>query len=61
MGSKRLLIFTAAAAIALASYAPTHLTQSRTATTKQSDEAERAQNAANVLAEIMGAPDQSIP
>jgi lipid-binding SYLF domain-containing protein len=61
MGSKRFLLFTAAAAIALACFAPTHITQSRPAAAKQSDEAERAQTAANVLAEIMGAPDQSIP
>lgn len=61
MGSKKILFIAAAAAIVLACNTPVFLTQSRAAAAKQSDEAERAQNAANVLAEIMGAPDQSIP
>jgi len=61
MGSKKILIITAAVAIALACNTTILLTQTRAETAKQSDEAERAQTAANVLAEIMGAPDQGIP
>jgi lipid-binding SYLF domain-containing protein len=61
MGSQKLLILAAAAAIALSCYSPALLTQTRAEKPKQSDEAERAQTAANVLAEIMGAPDQGIP
>jgi lipid-binding SYLF domain-containing protein len=60
MGSKKFLI-AAAAALALLCYLPTLTAQDRTNAVKQSDEAERAQNAANVLKEIMEAPDQSIP
>lgn len=62
MGSKRFLSIAAVAAaavIALSSYAPVSLSQSGAA--KQSDESERAQTAASVLKEIMGAPDQSVP
>jgi lipid-binding SYLF domain-containing protein len=55
MGSKRLLIIAFVAAIVLAGYSPMQSAQ------KQSDEAKRAANAASVLAEIMAAPDQSIP
>ncbi len=58
MGSRRFLVITAAAAIVLACYSPTFLTQTPK---KQSDEADRAQTAASVLAEVMDAPDQGIP
>ena len=61
MGSKKFLIIAAAAALALPCYLPVLSAQSRTSAVKQSDEAERAQNAASVLKEIMEAPDQSIP
>lgn len=61
MGSKKLLIFAAAAAMVVAGYSPVLSSQTRKATVKLSDEAERAQNAANVLAEIMAAPDRGIP
>jgi lipid-binding SYLF domain-containing protein len=57
----RLLVIAAAAALALSWYAPVLSAQSRAATSKQSDEAARAENAATVLAEIMEAPDQGIP
>jgi lipid-binding SYLF domain-containing protein len=60
MGSKRFLILAAAAAIVLAWHSPVLSTQTR-ATVKLSDEADRAQTAANVLAEIMDAPDRGIP
>ena len=59
MGSKRLLIIAAAAVLALSWYSP--LLSAQTSSTKQTDEAARAENAANVLAEIMEAPDQGIP
>jgi len=59
MGSRKLLITASIAAILLAGYAPMQSAQS--GSKKQSDEAERAANAATVLTEIMGAPDQSIP
>jgi len=61
MGSKKFLIIAAAAALALPCYLPALSAQSGTSAVKQSDEAERASNAANVLKEIMEAPDQSIP
>jgi lipid-binding SYLF domain-containing protein len=56
MGSKRFLTIAAAALIALSSYAPVLSAQN-----KARDEAERAQTAADVLKEIMGAPDQGVP
>jgi lipid-binding SYLF domain-containing protein len=58
---KRLLVIAAAAALALSWYSPFLSAQTRTSTTKQSDEAARAENAASVLNEIMEAPDQGIP
>jgi lipid-binding SYLF domain-containing protein len=61
MGPKRFFIIAAAAAFALGSYSPVLSAQTPSSTSKQSDEAERAQNAATVLSEIMAAPDQSIP
>jgi lipid-binding SYLF domain-containing protein len=61
MGSKRLLIIAAAAILALSWYSPLLSAQTGTSSTKQSDEAARAENAANVLSEIMEAPDQGIP
>jgi lipid-binding SYLF domain-containing protein len=61
MGSKRLLIIAAAAVLALSWYSPLLSAQTGTSSTKQSDEAARAENAANVLSEIMEAPDQGIP
>jgi lipid-binding SYLF domain-containing protein len=54
MASKRFLIIASFAALLLTS-SPMQSAQ------KKSDEAERAATAANVLAEIMAAPDQSIP
>src|ERR1041384_2514291 len=62
MASKRrLLVIAAAATLALSAYSPLLSAQSRTSTTKQTDEAARAENAATVLSEIMEAPDQGIP
>jgi lipid-binding SYLF domain-containing protein len=61
MGSKRLLIIAAAAVLALSWYSPLLSAQTRTSSTNQTDEAARAQNAANVLSEIMEAPDQGVP
>src|SRR5690242_13763810 len=61
MGSKRLLIIAAATVLALSWYSPLLSAQTATSSTKQSDEAARAENAANVLSEIMEAPDQGIP
>jgi lipid-binding SYLF domain-containing protein len=61
MGSKRILIIAAAAALALSWSSPLLSGQARTASTKQTDEAARAENAANVLSEIMEAPDQGVP
>jgi lipid-binding SYLF domain-containing protein len=61
MGSKRFLIIGAAVALALSWYSPLLSAQTRTSTTKQTDEAARAENAANVLSEIMEAPDQGVP
>ena len=61
MGSKRVLTITAVVVLALSSYAAVSLSQAHTSTTKQSDEAARAENAATVLGEIMEAPDQGIP
>ena len=58
---KRLLIIAAAAALALGWYAPFLSPQSLASTSKQTDEAARAENAATVLGEIMEAPDQGIP
>src|SRR5512133_19073 len=60
MRSKRLLTITAAAVLAVGSYSAL-LAQNRATTTKPSDEAARAANAAAVLREIMEAPDQGIP
>jgi lipid-binding SYLF domain-containing protein len=61
MGSKRFLIIAAAAVLALNCYSPVLSAQTRTSATKQTDETARAENAANVLSEIMEAPDQGIP
>jgi lipid-binding SYLF domain-containing protein len=61
MGSKRVLTITAVVVLALSSYAAVSVSQAHTSTTKQSDEAARAENAATVLSEIMEAPDQGIP
>jgi lipid-binding SYLF domain-containing protein len=61
VGSTRFLIVTAAVVLALSCYAPTSLTQAHSSPTEQSDEAARAGNAATVVREIMGAPDQGIP
>ena len=61
MGSKRLLTIATVAALALSGFAPVLPAQGSTSKTKQTDEGERAGNAAGVLSEIMGAPDQSIP
>ena len=57
MRSKRLFVIGAAAILALLCYSP--LLSARAG--GQTDEAARAENAANVLAEIMQAPDQGIP
>src|SRR5579864_7325719 len=61
MRSRRLLIMTAAAVFALGCYASVSSAQAKTGTAKQSDEGARAANAADVLSEIMEAPDQGIP
>jgi lipid-binding SYLF domain-containing protein len=61
MRSKRFLITAAAAVLTLSWYSTLLSAQTRTSSIKQTDEAARAQNAANVLAEIMEAPDQSVP
>jgi len=61
MRSRKLLIIAGAVAIVLSSYAPLLSAQTRASTAKQKDETTRAENAANVLSEIMEAPDQSIP
>jgi lipid-binding SYLF domain-containing protein len=61
MGLKKFLIIAAFAALTLPCYLPALSAQSSTSAVKQSDEAERATNAANVLKEIMEAPDQGIP
>jgi lipid-binding SYLF domain-containing protein len=61
MGSKRFLIITAAVVLAMSCYGAASLAQTRASTTKQSDETARSENAANVLSEIMEAPDQGIP
>jgi lipid-binding SYLF domain-containing protein len=61
MGSKRVLTIAAVVVLALSSYAAVSVSQAHTSTTKQSDEAARAENAATVLSEIMEAPDQGIP
>jgi len=58
MRSKRLLIIAVAAVLAL-SCSP--MLSAQTRTTKQTDEAARAETSANVLTEIMEAPDQGIP
>src|ERR1051326_6699523 len=55
MGSKKLLSIAAGAVL----FASLSLAQARA--TNQTDEAARADNAANVLSEIMEAPDQGIP
>jgi lipid-binding SYLF domain-containing protein len=59
MKSIAVLIVIAAAIFALTFYSPATSAQTRPA--KPSEEAVRAQNAANVLSEIMAAPDQGIP
>ena len=59
MASTKFLI-TAAVVLALSCYAPMSLTQAHTSSTRQSDEAARAENAATVVSEIMGS-DQGIP
>jgi lipid-binding SYLF domain-containing protein len=59
MGSKGFIIF-GGVVLALSCYAVA-LSQSRTGTTTQFDEAARAENAATVLSEIMEARDQGIP
>jgi len=66
MGSKRFLIITVSAVLALSCYVSVSLAQSPAAqspasTAKQTDEGLRADRAASVLSEIMDAPDQSIP
>jgi lipid-binding SYLF domain-containing protein len=61
MRSKRFLYVAAAAVLALGWYSPLLSAQARPSTAKQSDEATRAENAANVLSEIMEAPDQGVP
>lgn len=60
MKSRKLLIIAAALALIVGSYSLL-AAQSRAATTKTSDESERAEAAAVVLREIMEAPDQGIP
>jgi len=60
MGSRKLLIITAVV-LALICYSPVFSAQTRMSATKQSDEAARAENAANVVSEIMEGPDQGIP
>jgi lipid-binding SYLF domain-containing protein len=59
MGSKRFII-AGGVVLALSCYAVS-LSQVRTSTAKQLDEAARAENAATVLSEIMEAPNQGIP
>lgn len=61
MGSRKFLVIVSIAAILLTCYSPVQSAQSGSSPKKKSDEAERAANAANVLAEIMEAPDQGIP
>lgn len=63
MGSKRFLIVGAAAVLALSFYAITlaETGAQTTRTAKPTDEAVRAGKAADVLSEIMDAPDQGIP
>jgi lipid-binding SYLF domain-containing protein len=61
MRSKKLLIIATAVVLALSWYSPVLSAQTRGSTTKQSDEATRAENAATVLSEILEAPDQGIP
>src|ERR1051325_9463590 len=60
MRSTRLLTIAAAVVLAVGSYSAL-LAQNRATTSKPSDEAVRAENAAAVLREIMDAPDQGIP
>jgi lipid-binding SYLF domain-containing protein len=61
MRSKKILIIMTAVVLVLSGYSPLLSAQTRTSTTKQTDEAVRAENAATVLSEIMEAPDQGIP
>jgi lipid-binding SYLF domain-containing protein len=63
MVSRKLQTIASVVAILLICSSPMQSTQkgSAPAKAKQSDEAARAQTAANVLAEIMAAPDQGIP
>ena len=60
MRSTRLFTTAAAVVLAMGSYSAL-LAQNRATTSKPSDEAVRAENAAAVLREIMEAPDQGIP
>ena len=60
MRSKILLTIAAVALLAASGYLSLSAQKSES-TAKPSDEAERAANAASVLAEIMEAPDQSVP
>jgi lipid-binding SYLF domain-containing protein len=61
MGFKKLLIIAAAGMLALSIYAPALLAQSPASKANHTEETARAANAANVLSEIMEAPDQGIP
>lgn len=61
MGSRTLLITVTAAVLAMCCYSAALPAETRTRTPNHSDEAVRAQNAADVLSEIMEAPDQGIP
>jgi len=62
MGSRKFLIVSSVAAVLLLTcFSLMPFAQKSSTPVKLSDEAERAANAASVLAEIMDAPDQSIP
>lgn len=61
MRSKRFFIVAAAAAVALICSGAMSPTQARTSSDQNTDEKVRAEHAASVLEEIMGAPDQGIP
>jgi len=61
MRSRKILIIAAVAAVVLSWYSPLLSAQTRGSTTKQTDEAARAESAATVLSEIMEAPDQGVP
>lgn len=60
MKTKRILTIAAAGILAICYYS-TLVAQDRRGNAKQTDEAVRADNAADVLAAVMGAPDQGIP